>query len=107
MELGETCEEGAIRETREETGARVRIRDLLGIYSLPHIGQVHLIYRAHMLAPDLDVGPECHEARLVRPAEIPWKDLAFSTNRWALEHFLRAEEVVGPLPPFTEPPPSA
>jgi 8-oxo-dGTP diphosphatase len=33
LEMGETLEEGAVRETREETGLTVRITGLLGVYS--------------------------------------------------------------------------
>ena len=52
MELGETTEQGALREVWEETLARAEIDALLGLYSIPEISQVHLIYRAHMLTPD-------------------------------------------------------
>ncbi len=36
MELGETPTECAIRETEEETGVRVEILSLVGIFSEPH-----------------------------------------------------------------------
>ena len=90
MENNETTEEAAIRETLEETGARVEIRDLLAVYSLPHIGQVHLVYRARMNGPQIQVGPEMHEARLFAVDELPWDDLAFPTNTWSLKHFVEA-----------------
>ncbi|RKZ13432.1 NUDIX hydrolase [bacterium] len=98
MENNETAEEGAIRETLEETGASIEVRDLLGIYSLPHIGQVHLVYRARMLAPHIEVGPECVEARLFDVDELPMGNLAFPTNTWALEHFLeaRGKDLIAP-----------
>jgi ADP-ribose pyrophosphatase YjhB (NUDIX family) len=88
LEIGETTEEGAIRETREETGAAISIRDLLAVYSLPHIGQVHLVYRAIMESDEIEPGEESLEARLVDPSEIPWDELAFPTNTWALRDFL-------------------
>ncbi len=102
MEIAETAPEGAIRETLEETGASIEIRDLLAVYSLPHIGQVHLVYRARLLAPHIETGAESLEVRLYEEDAIPWDDLAFPTNEWALRHYLRArgEEL---LVPFTEP----
>lgn len=98
MENNETAEEGAIRETLEETGASIALVDLLAIYSLPHIGQVHMVYRAKMTAPKIEAGPESLEARLFDVDELPWEELAFPTNTWALRHFLeaRGEALIAP-----------
>lgn len=104
MENNETTEEAAVRETVEETGAAVRVRDLLAVYSLAHIGQVHLVYRAPMTGPEMEAGPEMHEARLFAVDELPWDDLAFPTNTWALEHFLEAGEA-DLIAPRTQPGP--
>lgn len=84
MELRETTEEGAAREVREETGARVRIVDLLALYNLTHISQVHLIYRAEMMDPHHAPGQESLETALVAWSDIPWDDLAYPTVSWAL-----------------------
>ena len=35
VEYGETVENAVVRETREETGLKVRIKDILGVYSAP------------------------------------------------------------------------
>src|SRR5215207_9143614 len=35
LEMGETLEEGALRETREETGFAVTLTGVLGVYSRP------------------------------------------------------------------------
>lgn len=40
LEMGETAEEGAAREAREELNADILVGSLLAVYSLPHIGQV-------------------------------------------------------------------
>ena len=37
LEMGESTEEGAAREAREELNADVLVGDLLAVYSLPHI----------------------------------------------------------------------
>jgi ADP-ribose pyrophosphatase len=86
MELGETPDDGAKREAWEEARARLTIHDLLAIYSLPHISQVQLIYRATLDKPDIAPGPESQQVALFDWADIPWEDLAFPTVAWALQH---------------------
>ena len=49
MENAETLVQGAERETLEEANARVEMGDLYSIYNLPHINQVHVLFRARML----------------------------------------------------------
>lgn len=102
LEIGETPEQGARREVLEETGAKIEILDLLGVYSVARIGQVHMIYRARLVSAEIEAGPESQEVGLFTPDEIPWDDLAFSTNRWALTHWSEARGR-RPLEPFTEP----
>ncbi|SDF90466.1 ADP-ribose pyrophosphatase YjhB, NUDIX family [Limimonas halophila] len=88
MELGEAAETGAAREAWEEAGADIAIESLLGVYSIPHIGQVHLIYRARLLNPEtIEAGPESAELILVPWGDIPWAELSFPSVRWALTHF--------------------
>ncbi len=77
MELGESTEEAAIRETLEEAHANVRIHALFGIFSLPHVSQVYVVYRAHLLNLDFKPGPESLEVELVSLSNIPWEKLAF------------------------------
>ena len=86
MELAETTDQGAAREVWEEACARVEITDLLAIYNLPSISQVHMIYRARMLSPDCDAGPESLEVGLFRWEEIPWDELAYPNVAWSLRH---------------------
>lgn len=40
LEIGETGEEGAAREAREEMNAEIDVGGLLAVYGLPHIGQM-------------------------------------------------------------------
>jgi ADP-ribose pyrophosphatase YjhB (NUDIX family) len=88
MELGETTAEGAAREVWEEATARVRVEDLLGIYEIPHLSQVHVIYKAAMLSADCAAGEESLEAALFGWDAIPWDELAFPSVRWSLERFI-------------------
>jgi ADP-ribose pyrophosphatase YjhB (NUDIX family) len=103
MENGETAEEAAMREAREEACADIEILGLLAVYSVPRISQVQLMYRAHLRGPAIAAGPESLEVALVRWDEIPWGELAFPTVRWALQHF-DAWRTTGAAIPFTNPP---
>jgi ADP-ribose pyrophosphatase YjhB (NUDIX family) len=85
MELGESPEQGAAREAVEEACATLAIGALIGVYSIPRIGQVQLIYRASMVDGAFAAGTESLEAALYAWDEIPWDEIAFPTVRWALE----------------------
>ena len=87
MELGETTEQGALRETDEEAGAQVVLEGLFAVLNVVRVGQVHLFYRARMLDTRLAPGPETLEARLFREDEIPWDELAFRTVRDTLQRY--------------------
>lgn len=88
LENGETMEDGAARECREEALATVEVGSLLMLANVPHAHQVHAFFRARLPAPEFGAGPESLEARLIDEGEIPWGDLAFPSNRAALEAFL-------------------
>ncbi|HEX7383017.1 MAG TPA: NUDIX hydrolase [Burkholderiaceae bacterium] len=81
LELGETTEAGALRETDEEAGARVELEGLFSVLNVVRVGQVHLFYRARLLDTAFAPGPESIEARLFAEAEVPWDELAFRTVR--------------------------
>ena len=85
LELGESAMAGAIRETHEEAGARVRIVAPYAHFDVPHIGQAYVLYRAELLEEHFAPGVESLEAKLVAPDEIPWGELAFPVVRCALE----------------------
>jgi ADP-ribose pyrophosphatase len=87
LELGETTAGGAAREVWEEAQARVAIDRLVGVYELPHISQVNIIYQARMLSADCAPGAESEAVQLVAWDEIPWEDLAFPSVRWSLERY--------------------
>lgn len=84
MEMSETTAEGAARETEEEAGARFEMLGLFAVMNVPHVGQVHLFYRAKLLSDQFDPGFETMEARLFTEAEIPWDEIAFKTVKETL-----------------------
>jgi len=87
MELGETTQQGAARETEEEAGATFEMESLFTVMSVPRVGQVHLFYRARLLSEQFNPGHETLEARLFAENEIPWDEIAFRTVKETLEHF--------------------
>jgi ADP-ribose pyrophosphatase YjhB (NUDIX family) len=88
MELGESTEEAAARETFEEANAKVAIHSLYGIFSLPHVSQVYVVYRAAL--QDLEFGPgeESLEVQLMSLESIPWENLAFPVIRETLRRYV-------------------
>lgn len=87
MENGETTEQGALRETREEANANAEILNLYTLFSLPHISQVYMFYRARLLDLDFSAGEETLEVKLFAEKEIPWEELAFPVIVQTLEHY--------------------
>lgn len=88
LENGETVEEGALRETREETGAEVSIMRLHALYNLAPVNQVYLFYLAALTSFDFDGGTESLEVKLFRPDEIPYDEMAFSSSSFAIRQYL-------------------
>ena len=87
LELGESTEEGARRETDEEAGARIEMQALFSVLNVVPVGQVHFFYLARLLDTRFDPGPESMEARLFAEHEVPWDQIAFRTVRETLRHF--------------------
>lgn len=92
MELDETTEEAAAREAWEEAEAEIEITGLVGVFNLPHLNQVQLIYKAVLTDERIKAGPESQEVKLFAWNEIPWKDLAFPTVEMALHYWNNVKE---------------
>lgn len=87
MENNETMEQGAMRECYEEATARVELQGLYALFSLPHINQVYVMYRARLLDLDFAPGSESLEVELYLEKDIPWQQLAFRTISHTLEFY--------------------
>jgi ADP-ribose pyrophosphatase YjhB (NUDIX family) len=99
MEIDETLEETALRETREECGLEVALDGLLGTYSYVqswHGGSVVVVaFHGRPVGGQLRAGDDADEARVVAVPEIPWNDLAFKSSHSALKDWLAR---TGPSP---------
>ncbi len=96
LEHGETTEQGAARETLEEACAQVDLHAPFALFSVPHIGQVHIFYRARVVDGAFGVGHETLDAALFDEEEVPWDTLAFSTVLKTLGYYF-ADRRAGPF----------
>ncbi|MFG2046692.1 NUDIX domain-containing protein [Micromonospora sp. NPDC048935] len=103
MDIGETLQQCAIREVKEETGPDIEITGLLGIYTDPaHViayadGEVRqeftVTYRARVTGGTLAISDESTEVRFIHPAEfdgIPIHD----TVRLRLRHHAEGRDIL-------------
>lgn len=84
VDLGESTEQAAARETREELCIEVELGRLVGVYSRPEDRVVLVVYEATALG-EPQTTPEATEVRAFAPGDIPYADLAF----WSTEAALR------------------
>lgn len=90
VDLGESVEDAALREGREELGVDLELGALLGVYSRPD-DRIALIVFTARLPPSAEptTTPEAIEIARVAPHEVPWDDLAFWSTAAALGDLLR------------------
>lgn len=89
LESDETAVQGAIRETREETGLIVEPTRIVGLYSRPQAAVVVVAYEARITGGEMTTTPEALEVRPFTIDDIPWKGVAFNTTLWALRDWVR------------------
>ena len=88
LENGETIEQGAFRETLEETSTEVKMNHLYAIFNIPQISQIYMLFLAEVLAEDFGPTSESLEVRLFQEDNIPWEELAFPFVPLVLKHYL-------------------
>lgn len=89
LEIDETVNEGAIRETLEEIGLVVEPGEIVGLYSRIEAAVVVLAFEARIVGGQVHTTPEALEVRAFRPEAIPWREIAFRTTTWALRDWMR------------------
>lgn len=88
MEIGESTEQAARRETEEEAHAQVELTSLYAVLSLPHIGQVYMVFRGRLITPEFRAGEESLDVRLFKRDAIPWDAIAFPVVKDALRRYV-------------------
>lgn len=86
VDVGETVEEAASRETYEETGLTVAALDLLGVYSDRERGIVAVVHISES-SGNPQAGQETVEVRWFGVDAIPWANLGFETTSQALKEW--------------------
>jgi 8-oxo-dGTP diphosphatase len=79
VSYGEKVDNAAAREAEEETGLKVKIQKLVGVYSDPKRDPrghtVSICFVAEVVGGKLKAGSDAAEARVFK--KIPWGELAF------------------------------
>ncbi len=88
LEIDETVEEAAARETMEETGLEIELGGIVGLYSRIVAEVVTVVFEARIVGGEPSVTSESLETRPFAPADIPWPDIAFETSVRALRDWV-------------------
>jgi len=86
VDLGESVEDAAHRETDEELGIAIELGRLVGVYSRAEDRVVLIVFMARALGQPQTTA----EVRSFAQTELPWDELAFWSTEQALRDAFRA-----------------
>jgi ADP-ribose pyrophosphatase YjhB (NUDIX family) len=89
IDLGESTEDAARRETMEEIGLDVTIDGLVGVYSRATDRVMLVVYRASTDGDRPQTTDEAPTIQAFGPTELPWDEMAFWSTTAALEDAIR------------------
>lgn len=88
LEVDETVNQAAIRETWEETGLYVEPGEIVGLYTRLEAMVVTIVFEARVVGGTAAPTPEATEIVAFAPESIPWSEIAFRTTTWALRDWI-------------------
>jgi ADP-ribose pyrophosphatase YjhB (NUDIX family) len=88
LEVDETVNQAAIRETFEETGLLVEPGEIVGLYTRLEAIVVTIVFEARIVGGTAAPTAEATEVAAFRPDAIPWREIAFKTTTWALRDWI-------------------
>jgi ADP-ribose pyrophosphatase YjhB (NUDIX family) len=71
VENGELPDEAAIRETREETGIKVKIKDLVGVYGKQYRDEIVFVFRGKVVGGKVKATSESDKTRYFKTNKLP------------------------------------
>lgn len=89
MENNETVQQGAVREVKEEANASIEIVKLHAVFNVLHVNQVYMIFLAKMKDKEFGAGIETIETKFFEFDKIPWQEIAFQSNLFALKQYMK------------------
>lgn len=89
VDRGESVQDAAVRETKEESQLDVKLGPLLNVYSYPRSPNVIVVYTAEVIGGTLTAADESTDAAAFAPKEVPWHELAFDSTKDALNDYIR------------------
>jgi ADP-ribose pyrophosphatase YjhB (NUDIX family) len=90
LEDGETPWEGVIREVKEETGLRVRVIKLTGIYSKPHKNEIIFCFECKIINGKLTLNDEARDIKYFSFDKIPKNTIKKHIER--IEDFFKKDK---------------
>jgi len=87
VESNESVEAGAKREAKEEACINIKIKKLFGIYSIKKRNIIQVIFLSNISTSFCKPGVESLDVKLFNYKDIPWRELAFPSVKWALKRF--------------------
>ena len=91
LEMDETLEEGAIRETIEETGAEISNLYLHTVFQSSS-NHLYTLFLAELKNDKFNITIESTEIEFFDYDKIPWDELAFTSNIYALKNLISKED---------------
>lgn len=92
LENNETSQHGAARETMEEAQAQISNLKLFGVFNIPHISQVYILFSAEVEDGYCAPGHESLETNWFKETDIPWNELAFPVVHESLQLYFSDKE---------------